>query len=289
MKLKKFSAAVVSCLLIGSIFTGCGGGGEKKSEPSSQTQISSDVKIGMIENLNVSEQKLGEILKKYQEKNDVKLSKHDITYYSNLNLMLMGIESKNVNEISTYKNVSDYLVAKNSELKALDNHGMHLKDSFCFALRADETELKTEIDNAVEEMKSDGTLDRLTKEYITGLKKNSDPPAVNIESISGAQTIKIAVTGDLPPMDLILSDGTPAGFNTAILAELGRRIGKNIELVQIESGARASALTSKKVDVIFWAILPVGDDRPSDMDKPQGVEFSSPYFTDEIVHLEMKK
>ncbi len=38
-----------------------------------------------------------------------------------------------------------------------------------------------------------------------------------------------------------------------ILSEISRRIGKNIEFVSVDSGARLLALNSGKVDVIFWA------------------------------------
>ena len=59
-------------------------------------------------------------------------------------------------------------------------------------------------------------------------------------------------TGALLPMDYVAADGTPAGFNTAILAELGKRLNVNIELVQVDSLGRASALVSGQVDLVFW-------------------------------------
>jgi hypothetical protein len=70
--------------------------------------------------------------------------------------------------------------------------------------------------------------------------------------IDGAETIKVAVTGALPPMDYVAADGTPAGFNTALLAEISQRIGKNIELVVVDSVGRAAALASGTVDAVFW-------------------------------------
>ena len=63
----------------------------------------------------------------------------------------------------------------------------------------------------------------------------------------------MAVTGDLPPMDYVGPDDQPAGFNVAILSELSRRIGKNIELVPVTAAARAMALASNQVDVVFWS------------------------------------
>ena len=74
-----------------------------------------------------------------------------------------------------------------------------------------------------------------------------------------------------------------------MLAEIAKRTNRNIEVVQIESGARAAALTSDIIDVVFWAIVPVGNsDIPSDIDKPQGVELSMPYFKDSVAHIKLK-
>ncbi|MBR1398304.1 MAG: transporter substrate-binding domain-containing protein [Selenomonadaceae bacterium] len=143
----------------------------------------------------------------------------------------------------------------------------------------------------IQSMKDDGTLDKLIKEYVTGTD-NLEPKVVEIAKIDGADTIKIGVTGDLPPLDLVLADGKPAGFNTAILAEISKRINKNLELVQIESGARAAALSSKQIDVIFWATIPTGDALKcfsATIDKPDNVELSSPYFQDDVVHIVLKK
>ena len=137
-------------------------------------------------------------------------------------------------------------------------------------------------------MKADGTLDKLINDYITNVDKGKTPPKVEIPRTEGAETIKVGITGDLPPLDLVLPDNSPAGFNTAMLAEIAKRLGRNIEPVQIESGARAAALSSKIIDVVFWAIVPLGKDLPVDLDKPEGVELSSPYFKDNIAHVRVK-
>ena len=79
-----------------------------------------------------------------------------------------------------------------------------------------------------------------------------EPVSAEMEKIEGADIIRVGVTGDLPPFDFISEAGVPAGYNTAILAEIGKRIRKNIELVNIDAGGRALALSSGMVDVVFW-------------------------------------
>ena len=113
-----------------------------------------------------------------------------------------------------------------------------------------------------------------------------EPPAIEISKIEGADTIKVAVTGDLPPFDLILADGTPAGFSTAVLEEVSKRIGKNIELISIDSGARTSILSSKGADVVFWVSVPKDSTLiPANIDLPAGIAISEPYYNDNIVYI----
>ena len=138
-------------------------------------------------------------------------------------------------------------------------------------------------------MKADGSLDKLAKEYVTDIEKGKEPPTVEIPMTDGAQIIKVGVTGDLPPLDYVSADGKAAGFNTALLAEIAKRSGKNIEVIDIDSGARAAALSSGQIDVVFWVVVPTTNKVPTDIDKPEGVELSEPYFKDDVEHLKLKK
>jgi ABC-type amino acid transport substrate-binding protein len=100
-------------------------------------------------------------------------------------------------------------------------------------------------------MKADGTLDRLIENELKAYIE-SDPVAKDLPHFDGAKTIKVGVTGDMPPMDFVASNGKAAGFNIALLTEIANRAQVNIELVQIETGSRAMALSSGKVDAVFW-------------------------------------
>ena len=283
MNLKKFAGILSSVILAGALFTGCGGDSGQNASGTGKP-----VRLGMITHLNASEQKLEEIFKQVAQKADVKISDYEITYYKNLSSMQMGLESGSIDQMSTYQSVADYLMARKPEYVPSPHFVLNLSDSFCFAVKKGDEDLKKSINDTLVEMKKDGTLDRLVKEYITDAKKDSDPPAVSIQKFDGAKTIKVAVTGDLPPLDLVLPDGKPAGFNTALLAEIGKRLQINIEIVDVDSEARAASLASGTADVAFWAILPI-DERPADMDTPEGVALTEPYFSDKIIHLSLKK
>ena len=282
MRLKKILAAICAASLL---ITGCGsdGGSDKKD---SQATI---IRLGMISHLNASEKQMEEYLFKVQEKSHAKVVNHVPVFFDNFSLMQSGLQAHKVDVMSTYDCVGDYLMANRDGFEKVNDDWIKgLADNFCFAVRAEDTALKADLDKAINEMKSDGTLDKLINEYINVRDKEKTPPAVEIPKVEGADTIKVGVTGDLPPLDLILPDNSPAGFNTALLAEVAKRLNKNIEPIQIDSGARAVALAEGHIDVVFWAIIPVGGTMPEDIDKPEGVSLSAPYFHDEIVHLKLR-
>lgn len=288
MKLKKAVKVLLSCMLAGALFTGCGGGDKPADKPADTSQAST-VKLGMIAHLNANEKKMEDILDNVTDKTGVNVSKYAITFYDSLKTMQMGIESGSVDQISVYTCVANYVTATNDKYSLADKKGVPtLSDTFCFAVRKDDAALKADLDRVINDMKADGTLDKLIQTYITDAKPDNIP-AVEIPMTDGADTIKVGITGDLPPLDLILADGTPAGFNTAILAEIGKRLGRNVQIVDIDSGARAAALASSQIDVIFWVVVPNGEKVPADIDKPEGVELSAPYFKDDVAHLQFSK
>ena len=282
MKLKKMTGILLSLSLCGAVLAGCGGNRAQDLETDSHA------KVGTLAHLNASEEKYNDLMKRVDETWTSKFS-FDYVYYDKLTAMQMGLDSNNIQEMSLYKSVARYLIDRNDKLEVLDYQGMKLSDAFCCAVRKEDKELLEGLDKAIGEMKADGTLEKLAKTYIEDLKKGEEPPSVPMPETGGA-VLKIAVTGDLPPLDLVLADGKAAGFNTAVLSEIGKRLGRNVEIVQVDSGARASALSSRKVDVVFWVTLPSGDSKiPADIDKPEGVELTAPYYQDDIVHVGKKK
>ena len=277
--MKKFLTLLT--ILLTLTLTACGSTPVEKSE----------IRLGIIKHLNITET----LLDNYFEKAAARMPQTSRMYapkhifFHNMSTMIAALKSGQIDALSTYRNVSKYLTASNPYLKIVTEGVPKVSDSFCCAMRESDVELRENFNRAIDSMKADGTLDKLVAEYITDVKLDNIP-AVEMPHFDGAQTIKVAVTGDLPPLDLILPDGQPAGFNTALLAAVSEKIGTNFELIDVDSGARAVALTSKQVDVIFWVAVPQNSTlAPPDCDTPTGVILTNPYFTDEIVHVEMTK
>lgn len=241
-------------------------------------------KIGVIRYLNTSEESFDEALHANKQSLD-----HEHIFYENLPTMVESLQAGHIDAISIYASVATYLVAKNPNMH-FEFAEPVVTDFFCFAMREDETDLQKEFNSAIFKISKSGKLAQLVKKYIDDFNRAEEPPAVKLPTFIGKPTIKIGVTGDLPLLDYIRADGQPAGFNTAVLAEISRLIGKNFVLVQVDSGARAVALSSGRIDVIFWAVAPkAASVAPENFDKPEKMIFTKSYFADEIVHVHMKK
>ena len=280
--MKKFLAVICAALLM----TGCGG--EQQHELDENDGKS---KIGVITRLNAGELEYNEHMKRlnaiYRPSNVN--SNVEYKYFDKMNDMQMALDAGQIDMLSTYQNVANYMIQRSDNKEILPSE-RKLEDYFCFAVREGDTMLKHNLDRAIKAMIADGTLATMSKRYIIDLKNGKEPPAVPITKIDDADTIKVAVTGDLPPFDMVLADGTPAGFSTAVLAEVSKRINRNIELVSVDSAARAAILSSKGADVVFWVAVPKNSNLfPENIDQPAGIAVSEPYYRDFIAHVGLKK
>lgn len=82
------------------------------------------------------------------------------------------------------------------------------------------------------------------------------------------------------------------GFNTALLAEIGKHLGCNIEIMQVYSAERVTALTSGRADVVFWFSMWAFTEAFSGREQPDltsDVIVSAPYYTTDMAFKAAKK
>ena len=247
------------------------------TEETNQTAENRELVLGTLSLLNMNEEDYiarmegKHIAAKYLAEQGAYHSEKDLSkmpevsgviFYDTLDAMLMALEAGDITSAEVPVCVADYLCSHNDRLKTRGSFDLSNADDFTkqvayrlgvgfsFLTTEDKADLRDEIDQALTEMKSDGMLDALVQTYITDAV-SGEPEPVEFTKTDG-ETIRVAITGALPPMDYVAADGTPSGFNTAILAELGKRMNKNFELVQVDSLGRAAALASGQVDLVFW-------------------------------------
>lgn len=215
-------------------------------------------------------------------------NRHVIVFFDSLTAMLMALSSGRIDEVSLPDSTARYIMKQDSSYRILFT--INMPSSISFGFRSDNEALCKEFNGAIEAMKNDGTLKALEDKYIgNGINFASD--VADFEDFEGADTIKVAVTGDMPPVDYVDSEGMAAGYNTAVISEIGKRLKKNVELLSIEAGARSSALSSGRADVIFWYRTSEGMKLPEEAgvkdnplnkviaDTSEGVILSEPYYS----------
>ncbi len=256
--MKKVVCAVLGLLLIASVVY------------SAEKRV---IRLGMLSKLNTTEEIFSGIWQKtYAPPNGELVI--DVKFYDSLTAMQMALNAGQIHQIVMPEAPANYILNVNKQTEAalvLPADGMGL----AFGFRGEDTQLRDSFNKALDSMREDWTLSAIEGVY-TASPGQTEPEAVKFAVFPGAKAIKAAVTGDLPPIDFIAADGTPVGFNTAVLAEIGKRLHMNIELVEVAAGARTAALTSGRADVVFW--YEVNSKSEVQHDIPEGVIISKPYY-----------
>ena len=210
-----------------------------------------------------------------------------VHFYDSLMAMLMALRARHIDEFVLPEPVVMYLLANNPNDYEIQFSLNMMPSTISFGFKAGNTALKKDFDEAIKAMKKDGTLMMIQEKFITNVGAN-DPEEVKFTEFKDSKPIKVAVTGDLPPIDFIASDGRPTGYNTAILAEIGKRLKRNIRVISVDSGGRSAALASERADVVFWYRNTEGIQTPKKLKKnlksvmvdspAKGVILSEPYY-----------
>ena len=267
--MKKLFLAVLSLLLLAII------------AENSQALTKRVIKFGMLSKLNSTEEQFAETWKKTYAPNNENLEVI-VKFYDNLNAMQMALNADEINQMVLPDSAAEYVLNQTEGYEAtlvLRSKGMGLS----FGFKEASENLCREFNDALTHLKNLFVLSGLEGIYITSAGK-VDPKPVKFTNFDGAETIKVAVTGDLPLIDYIAADGTPAGFNTAVLSEIGKFLKKNIEVVNIEAGARTAALVSGRVDVVFWYEVEKNSEVQHDVS--DGIILSQPYYEwEKFIHI----
>ena len=206
--------------------------------------------------------------------------------FSSLTELQLSLMRGDVDSVKIADCTARYMAARNYEFAAAT---LDTKTPFSvgFAMMLNNTDagLCESLSEAIAEIKADGTMKTLEEKYIDGFIDEKEPEPVEYENFSDAETVTFAFTGDLPPMDFISADGVPAGFNTALISEIGKRLHINIKSVNIESGSRTIALLTGKAQVVFWT--PVIDSVTEAM-YPDGMTITEIYHTEVLSEVKRK-
>ncbi len=221
-------------------------------------------------------------------------------FYDSLMQMQMAMNRGEISEMILPDFVADYLmrVSKSYERSCVSSSG---RMALCFGFTKENRELVAKWNAALAYLRNNWTLAGLEKKYIKEFPREEQydyvygidqrrrnqkrkQDRITFEKYPGAQTVRVAVTGDLPPADYISEEGLPAGYSVAVLSEIGKILKVNISTVSVSAGARTAALVSGRADVVFW--YEVNKQSKFQPDVPDDVILSEPYLEwDTFYHL----
>ena len=242
------------------------------------------IKAGILSKLNMTQEEYSELIANGRKtgtwgffSSEPRTDPISFKFYDTLQAMQLALNAGEIDEVVLPEAVAEYVMNVTGQYK-ISAIAKTKPAYLAFGFRLDDAgrALATQFNDAIIAMKADGTLAVLQGQYIydAGI---GDPEAVEFRKFANVdKKITIAVTGDLPPIDYVAADGTAAGYNTAVIAEIGKRLNVNIELIYIMSGARAATVMSGRADAVFW--IQGFKDVKKHSDIPEMLVLSEPYY-----------
>ena len=202
----------------------------------------------------------------------VKLSRY--SSYKNIDEALYALKTGKVAAVWTADVTADYLVNSGKDpdsdkkLITVDDTGtasiMELPEErfeFGFAVKNNKKglELTESLNNAIKTLEADGILEGLRQKYIFDAGK-AEPFTEKDMIIAGKaykqafsknDTLRIGITGAVPPVEMVDEDGDPYGFCVAFMDEVGQQLGRNVEFVVLDNETVFSSLMSGRIDAVF--------------------------------------
>jgi polar amino acid transport system substrate-binding protein len=275
----KNKSTLVLLAFIALILAGCG---VKKAETINKFSDLDGKVIGMI-NSGAPTQSLTDLVAKY----GIGAQPKEVLGFNNISDLITAVITGKIDAVPIMGFIADYYVKRNSNLKIIEAK-TNVKGDIQMAVRFGEQQLKEDLDKAITTLQENGVLKKIADQWINNLPVANEPSINSIPRIDGAKTLYVGVSGNYVPLDYIAADGKPAGFNVALLNEIGKLINVNFELISVDSQAKFAALGSKKIDVVFCQAY---NQKGSSLFKGLNNKYAmtNPYFTDKGMCLLVRK
>lgn len=173
---------------------------------------------------------------------------YEVHTFPTTNEILAALKSGRIDEALQLKPCAEYFMKGDDTLQFEQGP---ISPSPTMLTRAEDEDLLAAVNSAIETLKANGRLDELYTQYVENASPDSIPEAPAIETIEGARTVIVGVTGDLPPYDYVSTTGTPSGYNVALMGEIAKLAGFNVQFENLNFSTKFSALKSERIDLFF--------------------------------------
>ncbi len=159
------------------------------------------------------------------------------------------------------------LSAKMSGLTLLSE--MITNDDYGIAVSKDRADLKADIDDAIAELKTDGTYDEMLSRWLPEAGDPGPMPSIDLNGTNG--TLKLATSAVVEPFTYVADDDTIIGFDIELASRICLKLGMKLEIVNMDFAEMLPAVAAGQVD-IAGACITISEERS------ETVLFSEPYY-----------
>lgn len=153
-------------------------------------------------------------------------------------------------------------VAKNSDLKILDDP--FALEEYAICISKDNSALKDKINAAIADLKADGTIDNIIKNYIGDDTKGTLPYTSPADVDRSNGTLTMATNAQFEPYEYI-EGGKVVGIDADLAQAIADKLGMELVINDIDFDAIISAVQSGKAD-IGVAGMTITEDRLKSID-----------------------
>lgn len=195
-------------------------------------------------------------------------------YFNSVLDAALAVKAGKVDAAAYDEPILKNIAAKNGGMTVLPE--MITRDNYGFAVQKNNTVLKDAIDQVVDGVKKNGQYDAMLQRW---LPKNGTPAAMPVIATSGSNgVLKLGTAAVTEPFSFVDGSHAVVGLDIELAQLVAQRLGKKLEVVNMEFGAMIPALMAGKVDMIA-ACITITEERA------QKVLFSQPYYSGGIAAL----
>ena len=169
-----------------------------------------------------------------------------IEYYNSVLDCALAVKDGKADAVVYDLPVLKNITAKNEGLVVLDE--LLFDDKYGFAVRLQDTDLKSAMDEVLTSIKADGTYEKMQKRWFPEKGNPGTMPEIKFSNKNGVLRFGTAAISE--PMTFIDSNKNIIGFDIEYASYIAQKLGKQLEIINMEFGAMLPALISGKVDMI---------------------------------------
>ncbi|HTP65640.1 MAG TPA: transporter substrate-binding domain-containing protein [Geobacteraceae bacterium] len=203
-----------------------------------------------------------------------KFPKARFQYFNSVLDASMAVKAGKADAAAYDEPILKNIAAKNDGLTVLP--GMITVDNYGFAVRQDERGLKNAIDGVIADLKKNGAYDAMKERWLPRTGNPAPMPEMPLNGAAGV--LRLGTAAVTEPFSFIDGSRNIVGFDIELARYVAQKLGKKLEIVNMDFGALIPALVSGKVDMIA-ACITITEERA------RTVLFSEPYYVGGIAAL----